>query len=33
VLCKFTSLPFFDETSDFVGAALYVEPLGQPSSA
>jgi hypothetical protein len=33
VLCKFTSLPFFDETSDFVGAALYIEPLGQPSSA
>jgi hypothetical protein len=26
-LCRFTSLPFFDSSGDFLGAALYVEPL------
>jgi CheY-like chemotaxis protein len=26
-LCRFTSLPFFDNSGDFVGAALYIEPL------
>lgn len=27
-LCRFTSLPFFDRSGEFLGAALYVEPLG-----
>lgn len=26
-LCRFTSLPFFDSSGDFLGAALYIEPL------
>jgi len=26
-LCRFTSLPFFDDSGDFLGAALYIEPL------
>jgi CheY-like chemotaxis protein len=26
-LCRFTSLPFFDTSREFLGAALYVEPI------
>lgn len=26
-LCRFTSLPFFDSSEEFLGAALYIEPL------
>jgi PAS domain S-box-containing protein len=26
-LCRFTSLPFFDDDNEFLGAALYIEPV------
>jgi CheY-like chemotaxis protein len=26
-LCRFTSLPFFDSSGEFIGAALYIQPL------
>lgn len=26
-LCRFTSLPFFDDSAEFLGAALYIEPV------
>lgn len=26
-LCRFTSLPFFDSSGEFLGAALYIQPL------